>query len=187
MKAPKTKRARRRKILLALLVLALSPVVLFVLNGTVFSDGETPLVVTTDVPAVRVAASEPREVKALAWNIAKAFAYRGGVDFEDASVVRERIEGMAKVIREENPDFVFLSEAVRECTPCPVNQVELLAELQAATVLRPDEPRLVANLGACYESLGDWRKAMELYRRRATWRSGGWMRWLASPTAAFHS
>ena len=36
---------------------------------------------------------------------------------------------MAKVIREENPDFVFLSEAVRECTPCPVNQLELLAEL----------------------------------------------------------
>jgi endonuclease/exonuclease/phosphatase family metal-dependent hydrolase len=34
---------------------------------------------------------------------------------------------MADAIRTANPDVVFLSEALTECGPCPVNQVEHLA------------------------------------------------------------
>ena len=37
------------------------------------------------------------------------------------------MKDMAEVIKMESPDLVFLSEAVFECGPCPVNQVAWLA------------------------------------------------------------
>ena len=64
----------------------------------------------------------------LAWNIAKGFAHRGGLSFADAEAVGKRMERMAEVIRAEEPDLIFLSEALLECSPCAVNQVEVLAQ-----------------------------------------------------------
>ena len=54
----KPRRRRLRRIVLALGVVILTPPALFVLNGTVLSYGETPLVVTTDAPAGSIEAAD---------------------------------------------------------------------------------------------------------------------------------
>ncbi|MBN9523693.1 endonuclease/exonuclease/phosphatase family protein [bacterium] len=100
---------------------------LFALNGLALADRQTPRVRhLADVEAVP-AASAPGEVTVVAYNIAKGFAHRGGLRFDSRSAVEERIRKMAAVVKAERPDLVFLSEAMTELTPCPVDQVELFA------------------------------------------------------------
>lgn len=110
-----------------LLLLVLVPLVLFVLNGTLLASGETPVVGTlADVePAAPHGADG--EVRIVAYNIAKGFAHHGGLKFASKADVESRLKKMAAVIRAERPDFVFLSEAMTECGPADVNQVEFLA------------------------------------------------------------
>ena len=120
--------SRRRVIvlLLCLLLLLATPAILFVVNGTLLAWGETPRLGTTGhAPAGE---DRPREVKILAYNIAKGFVHNGGLSFEDRAVVAAHIRKVAEVINAERPDLVFLSEVVFECTPCPINQVVELAE-----------------------------------------------------------
>lgn len=119
----------RSKRWLLLLVILVAPAALFTFNGLVLSRGETPLSGTTKTPAILLPQKgEPKAVKILAYNIAKCFAYESGVTFASAADVRKRIAKLAEIIRREDPDLVFLSETVFECTPCPVNQVVELAE-----------------------------------------------------------
>lgn len=100
---------------------------LFVLNGTVLDRAGTP-----EVKITEHAAASPIEkggrIRILAYNIAKAFVYAGGGKFQSVAYVEDRLDQAAAVIRAENPDLVFLSEAMRDCGPCPVNQIEYLAE-----------------------------------------------------------
>lgn len=114
---------------LAILLILLS---LFVVNGTVLSSGETPLSGTTTHPAADLSTkNQPFEVKVLAWNLAKCFVYQegAGIWFEPREAIENRLGRMAAVINAEKPDLVFLSETIKECGPCPVDQVVRLGEL----------------------------------------------------------
>lgn len=118
------KYALRGLAVVALLILI--PVVLFVVNGTILASGEVPRAGRfDDVPDTP--ARTPGEVTAVAYNIAKGWAPRGGLSFHDRATVEGKLRRMADAVRGERPDFLFLSEAMTECTPCPVNQVEFLA------------------------------------------------------------
>lgn len=110
-----------------LLLLVLVPLLLFVVNGTLLASGETPVVGSlADVePAAPHGADG--EVRIVAFNIAKGFAHHGGLKFTSKADVEARLKKMAAVIRAEKPDFVFLSEAMTECGPADVNQIEFLA------------------------------------------------------------
>jgi len=115
-----------RRILFASVVVLLILLALFVINGLLLSNGETAIGGVTKHAAQKPA--DPTIVTIMAYNIAKGFAYQGGLSFADAVDLRKRMEGIADLVRAENPDFVFLSEALTECTPSPVDQVALIAE-----------------------------------------------------------
>ena len=102
---------------------------LFVVNGTLLADGENPKTGLTGHPPKHLnTGSGETYLKVMSYNIAKAFVHKGGILFESPEAVKTRIEGIAQLISTERPDIVFLSETVRECGPCPVNQVKVLAE-----------------------------------------------------------
>jgi endonuclease/exonuclease/phosphatase family metal-dependent hydrolase len=108
----------------ALIVLLLA---LFVFNGLVFADRHTPQVRHFKTLTPGPSRSRPGQVTIVSYNIAKAFAHKGGFEFASREAVEESLQRMAEVIRTERPDFVFLSEALTELAPCDVNQVEYLA------------------------------------------------------------
>jgi endonuclease/exonuclease/phosphatase family metal-dependent hydrolase len=122
---------RTRKRLLILLAALVVPVLLlaglFALNGLVLADRTTPRM--TQLAGIEPApsASGPGEVTIVAYNIAKGFVHKGGLSFEPRETVEAKLRRMADAIRAERPDYVFLSEAITECGPCNVNQVELIA------------------------------------------------------------
>lgn len=106
--------------------LGLILVALFVLNGTVLDRAGTPEIGITN-HAASPAIARGQQIRIVAYNIAKAFVYGGG-KFQSKAQVRERLDHAAELIRAEDPDLVFLSEAMRDCGPCPVNQIEYLAD-----------------------------------------------------------
>ena len=69
-----------------------------------------------------------REIKVLAYNLAKGFVDEKIPRFPPADLTRSRLEQMAEVIRREDPDLVFLSEVVWRTPYNSVNQVRYLAE-----------------------------------------------------------
>jgi endonuclease/exonuclease/phosphatase family metal-dependent hydrolase len=107
--------------------LVLLPVLLFLLNGLVLADRHTPRVKHLKNVTPTPSRSRPGQVTIVSYNIAKAFAHKGGMKFESPEAVEECLQRMAEVIRAERPDLVFLSEALTELAPCNVNQVEYLA------------------------------------------------------------
>jgi endonuclease/exonuclease/phosphatase family metal-dependent hydrolase len=127
--ADRPRRKWRKRLLWAgagLSLLVGVPALLFVVNGVVLASGETAQAGQYDgVPTAP--AADPREVTIVSYNIAKAFAPRGGLSFNDRATVEGRLRQMADAFKAERPDFVFLSEAMTECPPCPVDQVEFLA------------------------------------------------------------
>jgi endonuclease/exonuclease/phosphatase family metal-dependent hydrolase len=100
---------------------------LFALNGLALADRQTPRVRHLGDVEAAPSASAPGEVTVVAYNIAKGFAHRGGLRFDSRVAVEERVRTMAAVVKTERPDLVFLSEAMTELAPCPVDQVELFA------------------------------------------------------------
>lgn len=120
-----------KRIGVALAGVILLGVALVVVNGVLLSSGETPVAGETNAPPREV--DESRPVKILAYNIAKCFVYEGGTTFASTDQVRARVDAIARLIRQEDPDLVFLSEGVTECGPCPVNQV---VEIAAAAGMR---------------------------------------------------
>lgn len=118
---------RRKKMLLFLLGILLLPILLFVINGTILANGETPIAGVTSHPATTE--TNPSQIKIMAYNIAKCFSHQGGMSFDEESKVRERLKKMADLINRENPDILFLSETIFESTPCEVNQVTELASM----------------------------------------------------------
>lgn len=121
-------RVSRRRVLVVLALLIVTPLLLFVVNGVFLASGETPRSGVTSHAAGQQAEDKPVVVKVMAWNIAKGFIHKGGISFEDPLVMAERVRRIAEVIKAEQPDLVFLSEAIKECTPCPADQVTALAE-----------------------------------------------------------
>ncbi|MDY3554523.1 endonuclease/exonuclease/phosphatase family protein [Gemmata sp. JC717] len=107
--------------------LALLAVGLFALNGLALADRQAPrMQQLADVP-VAPSRSPAGEVTFVSYNIAKGFAHKGGLKFESREFVLAKLRRMAEVIRAEQPDVVFLSEALTELAPCNVDQVEFLA------------------------------------------------------------
>jgi endonuclease/exonuclease/phosphatase family metal-dependent hydrolase len=102
-------------------------VVLFAWNGLVLAQGETPVAGESEAGGPPPPAPASRRLRVLAWNLAKCFVYRGGLSFDSRAEVEARLGRMAAVIRAEDPDLVFLSEVVTECTPCDVDQVRFLS------------------------------------------------------------
>lgn len=101
--------------------------VLFTVNGLFLAAGENPVSGTTSHPPK----SENRDsdtIRIMSYNIAKGFIHKGGIRFIGEKTAEKRMKQIAEVIVREKPDIVFLSEAVYECTPCPVNQIVFLAE-----------------------------------------------------------
>ena len=127
--------ARRHKASLALLAVAAVPLLLlalFALNGAVICDGATPCSGTTE-SAVAVQQARSEAIRLMAFNIAKCFIYKGGRDFANRASVESHLGAIADIIRSANPDVVCLSEIVRECGPCNVDQVQYLAKHTALT------------------------------------------------------
>lgn len=112
---------------LAVVVLALLLGGLVALNGLVLADRQTPRMRHLADVDTAPSASGPGEVTIVAYNVAKGFAHRGGPRFDTRAAVEERISKMAAVVKAEKPDLVFLSEALTELAPCPVDQVERFA------------------------------------------------------------
>ncbi len=89
---------------------------LFMINGLILAHGEHPISGTTSHPP-KPNSNDSHEIKIMAYNIAKGFMHEGGIRFQDEEIVQERMKRIAEIIRKEQPDMVFLSEAVFECTP----------------------------------------------------------------------
>lgn len=111
--------------LLTLLLIVFVPLLLFTLNGIVLANGERAVVsshsdITPPVPA-------DDTVTVVGYNVAKGFAHKGGLSFDTTENVKGRMGRMAEAVRAENPDLVFLSEVMTDCTPCPVDQLSELA------------------------------------------------------------
>ena len=118
---------------------------LFVINGLWLAAGETPLAgvaesssqnthhpklsIVKDHATLQAEAIERDELKILSYNIAKGFIHKGGLNFEDPDKVLDRLKKIADIIIAEDPDLVFLSEAIYECGPKQVNQIAFLARL----------------------------------------------------------
>jgi endonuclease/exonuclease/phosphatase family metal-dependent hydrolase len=123
MSAPKRRRWWRIPLLVVLLIVVL-PLLLFTLNGTVLANGERA-VVGTHADVTPTAGDET--VTVVSYNVAKGFAHKKGLEFDTVENVNSRLARMAATVKAENPDLVFLSEVMTEATPCPVNQLEVLA------------------------------------------------------------
>jgi len=110
------------KVILTLIVTFL---LLFILNGLVFSDGARTRS-GVEISEVVLASDHPEHFRLMAFNIAKCFVMEGGTRASKATV-ESRLAELAHAIREATPDVVVLSEAVRECGPGQVDQVRALA------------------------------------------------------------
>lgn len=116
-----------RRALLGLVALVLLLAGMVALNGLVLADRQAPRIRQFADVEPAPSASGPGEVTVVAYNVAKGFAHRGGLRFDSRAAVEERVSKMAAVVRAEKPDLVFLSEALTELAPCPVDQVERFA------------------------------------------------------------
>jgi endonuclease/exonuclease/phosphatase family metal-dependent hydrolase len=125
-----TRRGRIGRALLALLGTA--PLWLWALNGTWLAHGTHPRQGQVVAASARPAAVATNHVTVMAFNIAKCFVYEARGRLADRAAVEARLAGVAGLVREQNPDLLFLSEAVWEGGWGGVNQV---AELARATGL----------------------------------------------------
>ena len=116
-------RRRLRRLIVTLLLLGLGMVGLFVLNGT--TGWRAPQMSETQQATPKAPVTE---LRVMAYNIAKCFAYTGATSFRETKAVKACLDEIAKVIQDARADLVFLSEVVFECGPAPVNQVEHLAQ-----------------------------------------------------------
>ncbi len=126
MKRPRLRRwTRRAAITVVSLIVLLAALV--VVNGLVLNHGNTVVLEQIDGEnELRVV--EPGEtVKLMTFNIAKCFVHQGGMSFDDRANVEQRAKEIGGLIRDENPDLVFLCEVVKSCGPCPVDQLDLIA------------------------------------------------------------
>lgn len=123
-----------RRWLIRLAVAALALVVvsagLFVINGLWLANGETP--VTGAHPS---AAAEPPAapgpggtIRIMAFNIAKGFAIDEDLDAAPPAEVEARLQRIAEIINNEQPDLVFLAEVVTDCGPCTGDHLQTLVE-----------------------------------------------------------
>lgn len=105
------------------LVLGLLLLVSFAWNGLSDRWRQPDVGVTSHAPRADV----PGELRVLAFNVARAGAYRGGLSFAPAKAVERELDSLCEVIRREQVDLVFLSEVDPGGGPSPVDQVRHVA------------------------------------------------------------
>ena len=124
----------RGRIGLALLaLLGTAPLWLWALNGVLLARGTLPRQGQVVATSARPAALASNQVKVMAFNIAKCFVYEGRGRLAGRAAVEARLAGIAALVREQNPDLLFLSEAVWEGGWGGVNQVTELARATGLT------------------------------------------------------
>jgi len=126
------KRIATRFLLLTGSIPVAIPVVLLALlfvNARFLGPGETPLCGRTSRPPVPLVSDANGVIlKVMTYNIWMGGAYRGGWRFEKPERVTERIEKIGALIRQQQPDIVFLQEVVIDSGLGSFNQVPVLAE-----------------------------------------------------------
>ncbi|MHC4867972.1 MAG: endonuclease/exonuclease/phosphatase family protein, partial [Planctomycetota bacterium] len=126
------RRKVRRSLLLVCSIPILIPVVFLILaavNTHFLGPREKPLYGQTSHPGVwPTSDSNGVILKVMTYNIWMGGAYKGAWRFEKPALVTDRIRRIGKLIREYNPDLVFLQEVVMESGPGSVNQTPILAE-----------------------------------------------------------
>jgi endonuclease/exonuclease/phosphatase family metal-dependent hydrolase len=124
-------RATRMALLTTSIPMAVPAVLLVLLfiNFRCLGPREKPLYGRTSHPAVPLACDPNRTaVKIMTYNIRLGGAYRGGWRFEKPQRVAEHLEEIGALIRQQDPDLVFLQEVVIESGPGSLNQVRVLAQ-----------------------------------------------------------
>jgi endonuclease/exonuclease/phosphatase family metal-dependent hydrolase len=116
-----------RKIATAILCFLLLVPGLFLANGLLLARGTVPRSGHV-VSSMHIDASASNEVRVMAFNIAKCFVYVGGGRLAPSGQVRDRLDEIARIVRGEQPDVLFLSEIAWEAGWGGVNQVTYLAE-----------------------------------------------------------
>ena len=129
--APQRRRATRTGLVTASIPVV-PPMVLLVLlfiNFRFLGPREAPLAGWTSHASVPLAADANGLVlKVMTYNIRMGGAYRGGWRFEEPDRVAERIDKIARLIRQQQPDLVFLQEVVLDSGPGSFHQTPVLAE-----------------------------------------------------------
>lgn len=116
-----------------LALLGTAPLWLWVLNGTFLARGTRPRQGHVVAASARPTASVSNQVTVMAFNIAKCFVYEGRGRLADRAAVEARLAGVAALVRGQNPDLLFLSEAVWEGGWGGVNQITELARATGLT------------------------------------------------------
>ena len=101
---------------------------LFTINGTILAAGETPIMRTYEFDRTADSGGQDeKQVVVLTYNIAKAFAHRSEMTFEEPKNVLATLDRLAAAIQLAKPDVVCLQEVMMEAGRLPVDQVEYLA------------------------------------------------------------
>ena len=123
--------ATRCLLLTSSIPVAISVVLLVLLfvNAKFMGPEETPLYGRTSHPSAPLASDADGVIlRIMTYNIWMGGAYRGGWRFEKPECVAERVEKIGELIRQQQPDIVFLQEVAIDSGPGSINQVPVLAE-----------------------------------------------------------
>jgi len=102
---------------------------LLFVNARFLGPKETPLYGRNSHPSTPFASDANGVIlKVMTYNIWMGGAYRGGWRFEKPERVAQRIDKIGELIRQQQPDIVFLQEVVIDSGPGSFNQVPVLAE-----------------------------------------------------------
>jgi endonuclease/exonuclease/phosphatase family metal-dependent hydrolase len=111
------------------IIIALVLLILAIINANFLGPGEKVISGKSSHPAVRPTSDVNGVIlKIMTYNIWMSRAYKGSWRFEKPDLVRERVGQIGRLIKEHNPDLVFLQEVVMESGMGSVNQIPLLAE-----------------------------------------------------------
>lgn len=111
------------------MTIAVILLILAIINTNFLGPGEKPLSGRSSHPAVKPTSDANGIVlKVMTYNIWMGGAYKGAWRFEKPEIVTERIRQIGNLIRENNPDLVFLQEVVLDSGLGSFNQAPVLAE-----------------------------------------------------------
>jgi endonuclease/exonuclease/phosphatase family metal-dependent hydrolase len=130
---PREQRRTATRITLVLclipIIIALVLLLLAIINANFLGPGEKVISGTTSHAAMRPTSDANGAIlKIMTYNIWMSGAYKGSCRFEKSALVREHVQQIGHLIKEHNPDLVFLQEVVMESGPGSVNQTPMLAE-----------------------------------------------------------
>jgi len=111
------------------IAIAVILLILAIINTNFLGPGEKPLSGRSSHPAAQPTSDANGVIlKVMTYNIWMGGACKGAWRFDKPAIVTERIRRIGNLIRDYNPDLVFLQEIVMESGPGSVNQTQILAE-----------------------------------------------------------